>query len=104
MWTDKHEKHLNQVKEEIAESTENKHFKQNLETRRNCEASRKGLGIALEQRTPGGCIRLAFSNILEERHRINKLELLGVVWPLERFIYYLYGKPCNVIINYRALL
>ena len=35
---------------------------------------------------------------------MNELELLGVVWSVEHFKYYLYGKPFNVITDHRALL
>ena len=41
---------------------------------------------------------------MEVRYSINELEFLGVVWSVEHFKYYLYGKPFNVLINYRALL
>ena len=51
IWTDKHEKQFTLIKEKIAETTENRHFNPDLETRIKCDASRKGLGCALEQRT-----------------------------------------------------
>ena len=34
----------------------------------------------------------------------NELELLGVVWSVEHFKFYLYGKPFTVITDHRALL
>ena len=53
------------------EATENKHFNPNLETGSKCDASRKGLGRALEQRIPDGwhLVALAsrFLNSVEER-------------------------------------
>ena len=95
-------------KVEIVETTENKHFNPDLETRIKCDASRKGLGCALEQRTPNGWHTVAFAspffNSLEDRYSINELELLGVVWSIEHFKYYLSGKPFTVISNHRALL
>ena len=51
IWTDEHEKQFKLIKDKIAETTENKHFNLDLETRIKCDASRKGLGRALEQRT-----------------------------------------------------
>ena len=73
-----------------------------------CDASRKGLGCALEQRTPNEWHRVAFAsrflNSVEDRYSINELELLGVVWSVEHFKYYLYGKPFTVITDHRALL
>ena len=72
----------NLIKEEIAEATQNKHFSPNLETRIKCDASRKGLGCALEQRTPDGWHTVAFNsrflNSTEERYSMNERELLGV--------------------------
>ena len=52
--TNEHEKQFSSIKEQIAKTTENKHFNPELETRIKCDVSRKGLGCALEQRTPNG--------------------------------------------------
>ena len=66
------------------------------------------MGCALEQRTPNGWHTVAFASrflkSVEDRYSINELELLGVVWSVEHFKYYLYGKPFTVITDYRALL
>ena len=83
LWTEEHEKQFSLIKEQIAETTENKHFNPELETRIKCDASRRGLGCALEQRTPNGWHTVAFAsrflNSVEDRYSINELELLGVV-------------------------
>ena len=96
------------IKEQIAKTTENEHFNPELEPRNKSEASRKGLGCALEQRTPNGWYTVAFAsrflNSVEDRYIINELELLGVVWSVEHFKYYLYGKLFTVITDHRALL
>ena len=42
--------------------------------------------------------------LVEEGYSINELELLGVVWSIEHFKYYLYGKPFTIITDHRALL
>ena len=60
--TEEHEKQFSLIKEKIAETTENKHFNPELETRIKCDASRKGLGCALEQRTPNGWHTVAFAS------------------------------------------
>ena len=52
--TDEHEKQFSLIKEQNAKTTENKYFIPELETRITCDASRKGLGRALGQRTPNG--------------------------------------------------
>ena len=77
IWTDEHEKQFKLIKEKIAETTENKHLNPDLETRIKCDASRKGLSCALEQRTPNGWHTVAFAsrflNSVEDRYSINEL-------------------------------
>ena len=108
LWTEEHDKQFSLIKEQITETTENKRFNPELETRIKCDASRKGLGCALEQRTTNGWHTVAFAsrflNSVEDRYSINELELLDVVWSVEHFKYYLYGKPFTVITDHRALL
>ena len=78
LWTDEHEEQFKLIKAKIAETTENKHFNPDLETRIKCDASRKGLGCALEQRTANGWHTVAFAsrfwNSVEDRYSINELE------------------------------
>ena len=73
-----------------------------------CDASRSGLGAALEQNTPKGWKPIAFAsrflNSTEERYSVNELELLGIVWSIDYFKYYLYGKILTVVTDHRALL
>ena len=73
-----------------------------------CDASCKDLGCALGQRTPNGWHKVAFASrflkSVEDRYSINELEFLGVVWFVEHFKYYLYGKAFTVITDHRALL
>ena len=47
----------------IAEATANNNFNPDLETRIKCDASRKGLGCALEQLTPDGWHTVAFASL-----------------------------------------
>ena len=95
-WKDKHTTTFEQIKKQIINITENKHFDINKETRVKCDASRKGLGAALEQKhnsiwKPVAYAR-RFLNKLEERYSTNELELLAIVWALKHFKYYLYGN------------
>ena len=66
------------------------------------------MGCALEQRTPNGWHTVAFAlqflNSVEDKYSINELELLGVVWFVEHFKFYLYGEPFTVITDHRAPL
>ena len=45
-----------------------------------------------------------FLNSLEEKYSVNELELLGVVWAIEHYKYYLYGKHFTVITDHQALI
>ena len=51
IWTEEHTKHFNLINEKIANSTENSHYNPKLDVRVKCDASRSGLGAALEQNT-----------------------------------------------------
>ena len=108
IWTDEHTKHFNLIKEKIANSTENSHYNPKLDVRVKCDASRSGLGAALEQNTPDGWKPIGFAsrflNSTEERYSVNELELLGIVWSIDYFKYYLYGKNITVVTDHRALL
>ena len=79
-----------------------------METRNKCDSSRQGLGAAFEQLDCDGWKTVAFAsrflNNNEERYSINALELLGVVWAIDYFKYYLFGKNFTVLTDHRALL
>ena len=66
------------------------------------------MGAPLEQLTVDGWKPISFAsrflNSNEERYSINELELLGVVWSIEYFKNYLYGKDFSIITDHRALL
>ena len=108
IWNENHQTHFEHIKTTIANATENTHFNPTLETRIKCDASRQGLGAALEQLDCEGWKTVAFASLFlnsnEERYSINELELLGVVWANEYFKYYLFGKNFTVLTDHRALL
>ena len=76
-------------REKIAASTEKSHYKPKLDVRLKWDASRSGLGAALEQNRPEGWKPIAFAsrflNPTEERYSVNELELLGIVWSIDYF-------------------
>ena len=71
-----------------------------------CDASRSGLGTALEMLRVDGWKPIAFTsrflNSCEERHRVN--ELIAVVRSIEYFKNDLCGKHFMVITDHRAFL
>ena len=108
IWTTEHENCFQEIKTRIANATANSHYNPQLETRVKSDASRSGLGAALEQLTVDGWKPIAFAsrllNSCEERYSVNEIELLSVVWSTEFFKNYLYGKQFKVITDHRALL
>ena len=48
-------------------------------------------------------MRLDFSTNFEPKHSIDELELLAVVWAIERFESYVYGVKFQVILDHKAL-
>ena len=107
-WTAEHKNCFNEKKNRIANATANNHYNPQLETRVKCGASRSGLGAALEQLTVDGWKPIAFTSRFlkscEERYSVNELELLGVVWSIEYFKNYFYGKTFTVITDHRDLV
>ena len=79
IWTSELEWHFQQIKEKVANATENTHYNQQFETRTKCDASRAGLGVAIEQRSPIGWHTVAFSSQLlnskKEKSIVNELEI-----------------------------
>ena len=72
------------------------------------DASKTGLGITLWQRQADGELKpIAFGsrflNDSEKNYSIGELELLAVVWGLEKFRFYLYGKKVFLYTDHQAL-
>ena len=61
-WNAEHDTHFQAIKDKVANTTENTHCNPHLETRIKCDASRAGLGAALEQRSPSGWHTVAFAS------------------------------------------
>ena len=72
-----------------------------------CDASREELGAALEQQTTYGWETIAcasrFLHDAEKHYSMNEFGLLGVVWSIEDFRHYLYGKRITAVTD-RVLL
>ena len=72
------------------------------------DASTTGLGITLWQKQDDGNTKqIAYGsrylNETEKRYSIGELELLAVVWGLEKFRFYLYGKKVYLYTDHQAL-
>ena len=107
-WKDNHTIAFNDIKAQIKQITENKHFDISKQTRVRCDASKKGLGACIEHKIVQIWKPIAFASLflnnLESRYSTNELELLAVVWSLEHFKYYLYGTEFILQTDHQALL
>ena len=106
-WTDDRDTDFNKIKQELtslpclAQYNGNK----NIVTTDACTT---GLGVTLWQRQSNGELKpIAFAsrylNDAEKNNSIGELELLAVVWGLERFRFYLYGKQIQSFSDHQAL-
>ena len=72
------------------------------------DASTTGLGITIWQKQDDGNTKpIAYGsrylNDTEKKYSIVELELLAVVWGLEKFRFYLYGKRVRLYTDHQAL-
>ena len=78
------------------------------DTRVKCEASHRDLGATLKQRTDEDeWVPIAFAsrylNAQEKNYSTNELELLAVVWSVDRFKNNLLGKKFVLATDHKAL-
>ena len=84
------------------------YYNPSKETRVKCDASHSGLGDTLDQwsekkRVGTDCICISYQNSQEKKYYINELELLAVVWAVDRFKHYLLGKEFVIATDHKAL-
>ena len=86
-WKEEHTKACENIKKQIINITENKHFDITKDTRVKSDASKKRarglLGTKTRSHMETSCICFRFLNKLEEWYSTNELELLAIVWALE---------------------
>ena len=67
------------------------------------DASKTGHGITLWQKQSDGEFENRYVNDSEKNYSIGELELLAVVWGLEKFRFHLYGKKVFLYTDHQAL-
>ena len=107
-WTPEHSEAFTQLKNKITEIPCLAHYSSNLPNTITTDASTKGLGATLWQEQHNGELKpIAFASRFlsdtEKKYAINELELLAVVWGLEHFRLYIYGKPIKLLTDHQAL-
>ena len=107
-WTQEHTEAFNNLKKVITQLPCLAHYNANNENILTTDASTKGLGATLWQKQKDGNLKpigfaSRFSLDTEKKYAINELELLAVVWGLEHFRLYIYGKPIELLTDHQAL-
>ena len=108
-WITEHSEAFNRLKRKIAEIPCLAHYSSIRPNTITTDASTKGLGATLWQEQDIGDLKpIAFASRFlsdtEKKYAINELELLAVVWGLEHFRLYIYGKPVKLLTDHQALV
>jgi len=103
VWGTEHDKAFEDVKKEIASAPVLRYFDKNAETTIQTDASQKGLGAVLLQNGQPVCYASKALTDTECNYSNIERETLGVVWGLERFHYFIYGKHCTVETDHKPL-
>ena len=96
-WGPEHTEVYEKIKQAVANIAKLNFYDPSRDTRVKCDASRSGLGASLEQQTEKNeWVPISFAsrylNNQEKKYSTNELELLAVVWAVDRFKHYLLGK------------
>ena len=102
-WTAEHQKDFEACKDAVHEDMKLRYFDPNLPVELEVDASMQGLGAALVQE--GKPIAFASKALTpaESRYANIERELLAVVYGLEKFHTYVYGKPLTVYSDHKPL-
>ena len=106
-WTPDRSETFTQLKNKITEIQCLAHYSSILPNTITTDASTKGLGATFWQEHYNGELKpIAFASrflSVTEKNAINEIELLAVVWGLEHFRLYIYGKPIKLLTDHQAL-
>ena len=107
-WGKEQDEDFNNIKKLLTEEPCLAHYAKDRDNIVTTDASKTGLGITLWQKQSDREIKpIAFGsrylNESEQNYSIGELELLAVVWGLEKFRFYLYGKKVYLYTDHQAL-
>ena len=106
-WTKEINDDFEQLKKEITEAPCLAHLDPKKDKFITTDACNTGLGSTIWQKENGAFRPIAFASRFltdcERKYALNELELLAVLWGLEYFRYYVYGKRINLLTNHQAL-
>ena len=107
-WETEQQNDFEMIKKMLTEEPALAHYAKDKDNIVSTDASKTGLGTTLWQKQADGELKpIAFGSIFlndsEKNYSIGELELLAVVWGLEKFRFYLYGKKVFLYTNHQAL-
>ena len=106
-WTSEIDEDFKKLKKEITEAPCLAHFDPRKDNYITTDACNTGLGATLWQKEGETFRPVAFASRFltdcEKKYAINELELLGALWGLEYFRYFVYGKRVNLLTDHQAL-
>ena len=103
VWGPEHDKAFADIKSEISKGTTLRYYNPKEPLALQVDASSRGLGTALIQ--SGGLIAYASKALTETECRYSNIEreMLAIVYGLERFHHYVYGRPVTVLSDHKPL-
>ena len=107
-WGTEQNKDFGKIKQMLTEGPCLAHYAKDIDNIVTTDASTAGLGLPIWQRQDDGNTKpIAYGkrylNDTEKKYSIGELELLAVVWGLEKFRFYLYGKKVHLYTDHQAL-
>ena len=102
-WGPEHDRAFTEIKKEVSSLDVLRYFDLHVETVIETDVSLKGLGAVLLQ--DGQPVCYASKALTQTEHRYSNIEreALCVIWGLERFHYFIYGKSCTIHIDHKPL-
>ena len=107
-WETEQQNDFEMIKKMLTEEPALAHYGKDKDNIVTTDPSKTGLGITLWQKQVDGELKpIAFDsrflNDTEKNYSIGELELLAVVWGLEKFCFSLYGKKVFLCTDHQAL-
>ena len=104
MWLDKHDKAVEKLKNALTNSPTLKFFDVKKEVSIECDASKDGLGAVLLQEGQPVAYCSRSMTAAEQRYAQIEKETLAIVFSLERFHQYVYGRKTHIYTDHKPIV